>query len=408
MNDKKILNLENINNLLLALLICIPMVSFIFKIDNIIPITNMVVLVMLILLNLKKLKEMKIDIFTLSYLIIFVIMILINIICFGMADYVKERIMHFMLFGILPCMSFKVVQTANKKINVEKFIKFVIYIFAILSVFLISEDFWKYTPGRRMSISYYVLPLFIAIVIQVMFLDKQRKIQHKVLKYLLYVIIFYPYINFYLVFASRGALIAIMACVLICFIATRKTKDKKVVYTIIGFLIISFLLIYMVEILSAFNDTLKSFNIYSATIERTVSLLEEDNVGNGRDDLYMYASEEIQENLLIGNGIGKFYDEHGTYPHNIMLQLWHEGGIFFLVFVMIPIVYSVYLMIFDTKISDEKRYLLIFLFSICMIRLMISYEFWKDNYFFVYLYMIFMSQIEKRSVKNGNSNNSNI
>lgn len=409
MENKKILSSENINNLLLAILICIPMGSFILEIDNIIPITNVLVLVIILLVNMKKIKEVKLDLFTILYICIFIILLLFNIIIFGIESYVIERIMYLIVFGVIPCISFRIVIIADKKINIEKLIKFIIYIFAIMGVFLINIDFWKYEPGRRMSISYYILPLFIAIVIQAMFYDKGKTIKYKIIKYLIYIVIFYVYINFYIVFASRGALISILVCLLICFIASKKDRDKKILYTILGGSIIIILLLYLGNILNAFNNILKSFNINSATIERTINLLEEENIGNGRDSLYKAAIDDIQENLLLGNGIGEFYNEYGTYPHNIVLQLLHEGGILYMIFAMAPIIYSVYLMIFSKEISNEKKYLLIFLFSVSMVRLMISYEYWKDNYFWIYLYMIFIPQTEKRSVEeNGNSNNSDI
>lgn len=326
---------------------------------------------------------------------------------FGFQNYVIERLLYCIVFGILPCISFKVVITANEDINIEDIIKFIIVIYAIMSIFLIKVDFWNYSPGRRMSISYYMLPLFICIVMQIFFFDKREKKRKRIIKYILYFIIFYKYIFFYCVFASRGALISIFACIFICFIATRKQKLRKIVYSIIGIFIIILVMFYITDILNIINNVLNSFNIYSRTIERSIDLIDEENIGNGRDLIYSNVWREIQENIFIGNGIGKFYDEYCTYPHNIILQLWHEGGILYMLYITIPIIYSIHLMLFDTKISNKKKYLLIFLFSISIIRLIMSYEYWKDNYFWIYLYIIFQPYI-KGSEINGNSNNPNI
>lgn len=82
MNYKKIINIENINNFLLAILICVPMISFIVNINNIIPYTNIVVLIILLFCNFKKMKNIQINIKTLVYIMIFVVMILINIMMF--------------------------------------------------------------------------------------------------------------------------------------------------------------------------------------------------------------------------------------------------------------------------------------------------------------------------------------
>ena len=101
-------------------------------------------------------------------------------------------------------------------------IKMILIIFAITGVFLIDVSFWNYTPGRRMSITYYMLPLFIALILDIVFFDKGKKFTKRLRKYILYLIVFYVYINFYLVFASRGALVAIFVCLLLCLISKIK------------------------------------------------------------------------------------------------------------------------------------------------------------------------------------------
>lgn len=409
MNKKEILTIENINYLLLALLICVPMISFIFTINNIIPITNIMVLILLIIINNKELRKIKINIFTLFYFALFIIMILLNFLIFGMKDYRVERIVYFLVFGILPCISFIIVLTRDKGINTEKLVKKIIYIYAILSVFLINVEFWNYEPGRRMSVSYYMLPLFIAIIIEAAFIDKKEKMNNKIIKYIIYTIIFYKYIYFYLVFASRGAIVAIVVCLFICFITTRKTKIKKILYFIAIMIVIMVLIIYMEQLLSIINTFLNSLNIYSRTLERTLDLIRQENEGNGRDEIYLNTWNGIESNMILGNGIGEFYNKYGTYPHNVIMQAWYEGGIINMIIVLIPIMYSIYIMLLDSKKSDRKKYLLIFLFSISVVRLMVSYEYWKDNYFWLYMFMIFMPDIEKKERKlDGNSYNSDI
>lgn len=259
-----------------------------------------------------------------------------------------------------------------------------------------------------MSISYYMLPLFISIIMQSFFWHKELKIKYKIFKYIIYFIIFYKYIYFYLVFASRGAIISALVCIFICFIVTRKSKIKKMIYFFIGVLSIIILCFYMESILNMTNNMLNTFNIYSRTIERTIDLVGEENIGNGRDAIYTNAFNEIQQNFIFGNGIGEFYNTYGTYPHNIFLQSWHEGGIFYMILIMIPIIYSIYIILFCNKTSKEKKYILIFLFSISLVRLMISYEYWKDNYFWIYLYIVILPNIVRRSEINGYGHNSHI
>ena len=284
----------------------------------------------------------------------------------------------------------------------------ILAIFAIAGIFLLNVNFWNYTPGRRMSVTYYMLPLFIALIIDIFFFDKGKKFTKRLRKYILYLIVFYVYINFYLVFASRGAWVAIFVCLLLYLISKIKTRVKKILFTIIGFSIIIILYMSMQNILMSINRLLNSMNIFSVTLERSIELFEEENVGNGRDGVYENAINGIKEHPLLGNGIGDFDNKYQTYPHNVILQAWYEGGIINMIIILIPIIYSIYLMTFSNKISDNDKYLLIFLFSISTVRLMISYEYWKDNYFWIYMYITLILWTGGEKIKNGNSNNTNI
>lgn len=93
--NKKGLITENINNLLLAILICVPMMSFIININNIIPITNIIVLVTLLYINRKKIKNVKVNIYVLSYILLLTIIILINIILFRFSKLCNRKIIIF-------------------------------------------------------------------------------------------------------------------------------------------------------------------------------------------------------------------------------------------------------------------------------------------------------------------------
>lgn len=82
MKKIKWFNIKNINIFLLAILICIPMISFVTNIDNIIPVTNVFVLAVLIVINYKQIRKMRLNVPVLCFLVLFVLIILINIIIF--------------------------------------------------------------------------------------------------------------------------------------------------------------------------------------------------------------------------------------------------------------------------------------------------------------------------------------
>lgn len=73
------------------------------------------------------------------------------------------------------------------------------------------------------------------------------------------------------------------------------------------------------------------------------------------------------------------------------------------------LLYSIYVIIFDKNVEIDKKFFLVFLISISIVRLMLSYEFWKEISFGMYLYLILslmQKEIDRR--KNGKCNNSNI
>lgn len=72
--------------------------------------------------------------------------------------------------------------------------------------------------------------------------------------------------------------------------------------------------------------------------------MSEDNMSNGRLDIYLMACETAGENLLLGNGIGYFeLVSGGSYCHNIFIQAINEGGLLF----FIPIIYYSAIIIYN-------------------------------------------------------------
>ena len=153
------------------------------------------------------------------------------------------------------------------------------------------------------------------------------------------------------------------------------------------------------------------FNINIEAISKNLELIEKGNVDNGRNEVFDKAIEGIKEHPFIGNGIGDYAEKYVTYPHNLLLQSWYEGGIIFFLLMLTVFLYSVYILLFDKNVDLNRKYMLILFFSISIVRLMLSYEFWREISFGMYLYFvldIMQENWDRRKKQNGNSNNTNI
>ncbi len=84
--------------------------------------------------------------------------------------------------------------------------------------------------------------------------------------------------------------------------------------------------------------------VYRVFESRVLNLLVNRIHFAGRDSLYSNAWDLIQANPVIGYGLGGYYGEVlSFYPHNILLQLWLDGGVLlvlnFLILVFVTIRY---------------------------------------------------------------------
>ena len=225
-------------------------------------------------------------------------------------------------------------------------------------------------------------------------------------------VILLPYIYFLLVYCSRGVYLALLLCLLFCEIVNGITTKKLLIFSVI-ICIIMILLIHIIPILTFINDFLNSHNISFKIIEKNLRLLKEGDVSNGRENIYPIAIEGINKSFIIGNGIGSFNLKYNTYPHNFILQIMYEGGLLFLIPIIIPAIYGFYTILAKKNISKNMRSFVIFLFCASIIRLFISYEFWKEMFFWMYLSVSVLAMLNKdimidKEYNNGNSNNTNL
>ncbi len=377
---------QNIDSLLISLLCCVPMMSFILNFDNIIPIILVILLSFTIiykrfLINISILN----DRILIAYIVIFSSFLLLNIILHGLDSHSIKRISYFGVYGVLPISMLYILYQKKAELNLYKIFQYINCIYAIISLFVFGINFWRYSPQERMSISYYILPVFLSLFFEFL-LDENKNLKYKLIKYLIYFIIFIPYLNFAIGLMSRGAILSIVICMYLTFLSlqSKKRKIRILLISLIAAVIIVCFGLYILEFIS---NLLSSFGISFSFIDKNLTLLQENSIGNGRDIIYHNVISGISNHPVIGNGIGEFERVFTTYPHNFILQSWYEGGFVYMCILVIPNFYSIVRIIFNNDISNKKKYFFIFIFSLSIVRLLLSFEYWKDLFFWIYLFM---------------------
>ena len=281
-------------------------------------------------------------------------------------------------FGKLILYLFLSIIYVKAEIQPDKVANITILIYVICSPLFLTKNFDSFDSGTLMSYSYTVLPLIILMIIKIFFLGIHYK------KELILLLLSTPYLYFVFVYASRNIYIAALVCFIICLILNKKIFTKILVLAITAILV---MVVYQnaLNILTSMQKTLAKYDISFKIIDKNIELIQEDNISNGRDLTYSLAISGIKNAPILGHGIGSFNVKYGTYPHNFVLQMLYEGGIVLLLIFSIPILYGVYALIFENKLSQQNKFLLLFLFCTAIMRLLISYEYWREIYFWMYI-----------------------
>ncbi|WP_413378019.1 O-antigen ligase family protein [Alkalihalobacillus sp. 1P02AB] len=122
----------------------------------------------------------------------------------------------------------------------------------------------------------------------------------------------------------------------------------------------------------------------------------------GRDSLYEHSINMIKEKPIMGYGLNGFAVDWGrSYPHNLVLELMIEIGVLGLIFFLIIMFYSLYLIL---KLRNTKLLILSGLPLYMVIVQMFSGGFYDFRYFFFWsillLYYGFNNELNKASKLN--------
>lgn len=188
--------------------------------------------------------------------------------------------------------------------------------------------------------------------------------------------------------APRGFWLAIAT--LIILLTIKAIRRKKTIYKFLSLIIVTvFSAIFLFNIESITNsigDLLQ--NILGERIGifiKTEALLQKGDLLNGRGEIWLNSINNIALNPIIGYGLeSTVYISEGSipYPHNYVLQLLQDCGFIGLY----PITISISALIAYIKKNNDDRSItttLLFLISISLPIVLISYDIWKYSPFWL-------------------------
>ena len=161
------------------------------------------------------------------------------------------------------------------------------------------------------------------------------------------------------------------------------------------------ILLYKEEYLN--KHTVEKYGINSYAWRHIVAFVGDGNVEQlftNRLTIYQNAINEILSSPIIGHGPAYFESKYGSgyYAHNIILEAAVESGIIVTAIVVIVLMYY-YIKII--KSHDKMALtLLILFFSLCMPKLMLSNQVYKDYSFWMMIGVIMMFLNRRRTNEN--------
>ncbi|WP_236781733.1 O-antigen ligase family protein [Bacillus cereus] len=190
-----------------------------------------------------------------------------------------------------------------------------------------------------------------------------------------------PLLGITFINGPKGALIVILALLIMCFYKITNSWLKRGLVSItIGILAVNFvsLLNGLIEILENISFTSNSYFINS--LKGVLSDNKVSGVFDNRDFIYEYSMAMIKENTF-GVGIGTFESIYKVFPHNIFLDLFTTYGIVVGGLIIIFLIYE----IITCYIAIQKKWQLVMFIVIFSnsFKLLVSKTFVYDPVFWL-------------------------
>lgn len=403
MANKNTNTLKNINSFLIAIILTAEFIARMIAAiggveENVKPALSIIALFISYMIVMMTKSKVKFEKNSMVFIYFIFLTFLISFLFRGIESYTSSYFFFFILYGLIPFLLTRSEYSPTKVIYFTLLIGNIVLInpIAFRDYIRVGETY-NYVS---MDATYAILPSIIATIIYIFYIKNIGNILIYVVSlisnaFLLYIVMFE---------GSRGAFLAIIILFIVMFGIYISSKVKVnfglgFIYSFLSALlviILTFAIVNINKILFWLDNLLLSYDIEIAALTKTMNTIERNGILgilNGRDLVYERGYELFEQSPIFGHGIGVYADIYnGDYPHNLFLQLLVEGGmIFAFPFIILFVVMIWYLIKPWTKRDEiyEIRLYILFLFTICIPRLMFSSYFWREGAFWLLTFVIF-------------------
>lgn len=267
------------------------------------------------------------------------------------------------------------------KINSTVFIKSMMIIpclgiVKLNSIFIIDSNSYI-----SMGLSYAILAPVLASLVFLVTLYRAQK--HKVF-YTLVLLINFVYLVEMVVYGSRGTVLSVLLCIITMWLFKYDCENNRVTIrgkrTLLLSLAASVIILNGQNILFGVNNFFVKRGITVQALEKSIRLLRENSLFNGRNSILEIAFDEIMKKPFVGHGMSTFEYYTGiNYPHNFLVQFLFDGGL--LLFGIIVIVFLVRTIKVFKHLSKNQYFLYVYLFFLAVPGALFSGDIWENSKF---------------------------
>lgn len=203
-------------------------------------------------------------------------------------------------------------------------------------IFVFVAD-WNEWISMGLSYAFYV-PIVATIIYIALFFKSESKVNKVITLILAIVNVVYLFMIFQ--FGSRGPITLLLLLILFLFVVRPSEYGIRVNkrQLLIGIFLALFTLIFFEQFLLSVDGYLSQMGISSHVVTKYLNLSGAGDVDHGRNEIMSLALNGFFDSPIWGNGLDCFEQNTGEiYPHNFMLQILYDGGLFFFLLLFIPL-----------------------------------------------------------------------
>ena len=206
-----------------------------------------------------------------------------------------------------------------------------------------------------------------------------------------------------LIYANRSAFLTAIIFILLYYLTMH--KKRKI---ILGFLVFTTLTLFLLleHIILFVMEIFVKLDLNTYAIQQFIKFIQfrdTESFFSGRFDIWQNAWNMFLSKPILGHGAGYFHAVHGTYPHNIVLDILVTYGIIGIIAIGLLIFMSFYKL---AKNNGQNKLLGLLFLSLWFPKLVFSVYFIVDEGFWAFIaygFLFFNGIALNKEVKDGKS-----